>query len=153
MVIGPEGERGPFPVRLAPFAPGLFMTDATTRQGVIYHNQGEPVDLQHPATTGEEIIIYATGMGPVNDRPQTGSPAALNMTQTTILTPSVSVGGVNAPVVYSGLSPGSVGYYQVRVRVPAGGQRGLAVPVKLSIGNVASNIVTTAICDHPCTAQ
>ncbi len=153
MVIGPDGERGPFPVRLAAFAPGLFMTDIGTRQGLIFDLQGQIADARHPATTGEELVIYATGLGPVNHSPGTGAPAALNMTQTTILTPSVSVGGVNAPVVYAGLSPGSVGYYQVRVRVPAGGQRGLSVPVKLSVGGAASNIVSAAICDHPCAAH
>ncbi len=89
----------------------------------------------------------------MSNGPRTGIPAALNMTQTTILTPSVTVGGVNAPVVYSGLSPGSVGYYQIRVRIPAGGQRGTNVPVKLSIGGVASNIVLAAVCDHPCAPQ
>lgn len=153
VVIGLDGERGPFPIRLAPFAPGLFMSDVSTRQGVILNLQGERVDRLHPVSTGEEIVIYATGLGPVNNSPRTGNPAALNATQTTILTPSVKVGGVNAPVVYSGLSPGSIGQYQVRVRVPAGGQRGIEVPVKLSIGNVASNIVVAAICDHPCAAK
>lgn len=153
MIIGPEGERGPFPIRLAAFAPGLFFTDAATRQGIIYDMQGHPVSGQNPATTGEEITIVATGLGPVANSAGTGMPASPDMTQTTILTPSVTVGGVNAPVVYSGLAPSTVGYYHIHVRVPAGGQRGPNVPVKLSIGGVASNIVTTVICDYNCAAK
>ncbi len=63
MVIGPEGERGPFPIRLAAFAPGLFITDSATRQGIIYNLQGELANSQHPTSTGEEIVIYGTDLG------------------------------------------------------------------------------------------
>jgi len=38
-----------------------------------------------------------------------------------------------------------VGIYQVTVQVPVGAPSGAAVPVVLTIGGVASNIVTIAV--------
>jgi uncharacterized protein (TIGR03437 family) len=52
---------------------------------------------------------------------------------------------VPAPVLFSGLSPGFVGLYQVNVEVPATSPVGEAVPVVLSIGGAASNSVSIAV--------
>jgi len=57
----------------------------------------------------------------------------------------VSIGGVSAPAIFSGLSPGFVGLYQVNVQVPLNAPVGNAVPVVLSIGGAASNTVTIAV--------
>ena len=57
----------------------------------------------------------------------------------------MTIGGVSAPVSYSGLTPGYVGLYQVNVQVPSGITAGNAVPLALSIGGAAANTVTLAI--------
>jgi uncharacterized protein (TIGR03437 family) len=59
--------------------------------------------------------------------------------------PTVTIGGIAAPVSFSGLAPGAVGLYQVNVRVPASAASGPAVPLILSIGGVISNTVTIAV--------
>ena len=58
---------------------------------------------------------------------------------------AVTIGGVSAPAIFSGLSPGFVGLYQVNVQVPLNAPVGNAVPVVLSIGGAASNTVTIAV--------
>jgi uncharacterized protein (TIGR03437 family) len=59
--------------------------------------------------------------------------------------PAVTVGGVPATVEFSGLAPGFLGAYQVNVLIPDGVQAGSAVPVRLSIGGVASNAITVGV--------
>jgi uncharacterized protein (TIGR03437 family) len=57
------------------------------------------------------------------------------------------VEGANKSAVpsYCGLTPGSVGLYQVNVTVPVGVQTGNTVPVFLTIGAATSNPVMIAI--------
>jgi len=111
------------------------------------------VDPSHPAHTGSDIIIHCTGLGPVREQPPTGVPASEKLVHDTLTTPIVSIGGVNATLTYAGLSPGMVGLYEIRARVPAGGKRGDAVPVSIRIGGSVSNIVTMAVCDSGCARQ
>jgi uncharacterized protein (TIGR03437 family) len=57
----------------------------------------------------------------------------------------MTIGGIAAPVSFSGLAPGAVGLYQVTVQVPVGAPAGVAVPIVLTIGGVVSNTVTIAV--------
>jgi uncharacterized protein (TIGR03437 family) len=58
---------------------------------------------------------------------------------------TATVGGIQAPVSFSGLAPNFAGLYQVNVRIPAGVQSGNFVPVVVSINGAPSNPVTIAI--------
>ena len=91
------------------------------------------------------LEIYWTGGGPVTNQPASGHAASANPLSLTTTTPSVTIGGVNAPVSFSGLAPGYVGLYVVTLKVPAGAPTGSAVPVVLTIGGVQSNTVTIAV--------
>jgi len=68
----------------------------------------------------------------------------------------VTIGGVQAQVLFSGLAPGSVGAYQVNALVPADSFKGSAIPVVIAfgdsvtengvhIGGATSNTVTIAV--------
>jgi len=98
-----------------------------------------------PAKAGEFLSIYCTGLGLTSNAPALGQPTASSPLSTTALTPVVTIGGVNAKVIFSGLAPGFVGLNQVNVQVPDGVAPGDAVPVVLTIGGVTSNTVTIAI--------
>jgi type 1 glutamine amidotransferase len=67
---------------------------------------------------GSAITLWATGLGPV---------VRQGSFDVTHLQPSVRIGGVPARVLYSGLSPGLLGLYQVNVEVPTG----VTLPVTL----------------------
>jgi uncharacterized protein (TIGR03437 family) len=84
-------------------------------------------------------------LGPVTDQPKSGDQASANPLSLTTSTPTVSIGSLQARVVFAGLAPGYVGLYQVNVQVPADAPIGDAVPVALSIGGASSNVVTIAV--------
>jgi uncharacterized protein (TIGR03437 family) len=68
-----------------------------------------------------------------------------NPLSSTTTLPVVTIGGVAAQVVFSGLAPDFVGLYQVNALVPQGAPSGSAVSVLMTIGGVASNTVTIAV--------
>jgi uncharacterized protein (TIGR03437 family) len=87
--------------------------------------------------SGDTIIFYASGLGPVGTPPADGhnSTDALRPTSSTL---SALIGGAPAQVVFSGLSPQFTGVYQVNLTIPANVTTGDAVPVQLMIGGVTS---------------
>jgi uncharacterized protein (TIGR03437 family) len=104
---------------LAPASPGIFTVNGSgAGDGVILHADNTPVSAAQPAGAGEEIVIYATGLGATNPPFATGT--AANQVNTTVLPVSVTIGGLNATVMYSGLTQSLVGLYQVNAIVPAG---------------------------------
>jgi minor extracellular serine protease Vpr len=130
-------------VSLSPFSPGIFA--AASGQGAIVDTLSRLVDATNPTTAGSVIVVYCTGRGAVENPPDTGAPASNAALSPTITTPEVMIGGIDAPVLFSGLAPGTVGEYQVNVQVPAGIPVGSAVPVAIFMGGVSSNTVTVAV--------
>jgi uncharacterized protein (TIGR03437 family) len=69
-----------------------------------------------PAVSGETLIFYGTGFGPVNDTIVGGQIASGQSTLTNPL--MITIGGAPATITYQGLAPGLVGVYQFNVVVP-----------------------------------
>jgi minor extracellular serine protease Vpr len=136
----------PQTVSLAPFSPGIFSANGEGfGQGAILNSSYELVDSARPAIAGSTIVqIYCTGLGAVTFAPETGSatPNVLISSRNGIM---VTIGGVQASVIFAGLAPGSVGGYQVNALVPAGSAKGVAVPVVISLGGITSNTVSIAV--------
>jgi uncharacterized protein (TIGR03437 family) len=96
-----------------------------------------------PATAGDTLVFFGLGFG------QTSPPATEGVPVPGLVTVSGCVmvfgeGSPQSPSIsatpsYCGLTPGSVGLYQVNVTVPAGIHPDNFVPVLLSIGSTASN--------------
>jgi uncharacterized protein (TIGR03437 family) len=103
------------------------------------------VTSSNPAIAGSVIQIYCTGLGMVTNPPATGAAASSTSLSYTVTQSTVTIGGVDAPVLFSGLAPGTVGEYQVNVQVPPGVNSGSAVALVLSMGGIASNAVTLAV--------
>jgi uncharacterized protein (TIGR03437 family) len=104
----------------------------------------------------EYLTIFATGLGPVigsngETPPADGVAAPLTTLYQTTAAVSATIGGVNVPVLFSGLTPSLVQLYQVNVQVPAGVPTGSAVPLVLRVTDpvtgqsVPSNTVTVAV--------
>jgi uncharacterized protein (TIGR03437 family) len=75
-------------------------------QGAILDTSYRLVDSSNPASAGSAILqIYCTGLGAVTYQPPSGSPPGGQLSQTTT-TPTVTIGGVQAQVLFSGLAPG-----------------------------------------------
>jgi len=113
------GQTGTQLFLLAPASPGIFTLDVTgTGDGVIAHADNSLVSAAKPASAGEEVVIYATGLGATIPAFVTGT--AANHANTTVLPVRVTIGGKVAAVTYAGLTQGWVGLYQVNAIVPSG---------------------------------
>jgi uncharacterized protein (TIGR03437 family) len=123
--------------------PGIFAEGSG--QGAIVSLAGSLVNASSPAHAGDTVQIYATGLGPVSNTPQTGAGAVASPLSALIGNATATIGGVAAPVGFAGLAPGFIGLYQVNVQVPPGVTAGDAVPVILSAGGAASNTVTISV--------
>jgi uncharacterized protein (TIGR03437 family) len=108
--------------------PGIF-------PGGVLHAGTEVSALTTPVHAGDTIEIYCTGLGPTQ---------TVGTFQQTVLTPIVFIGATPVQPVYSGLSPGSVGLYQVNVQVPAGLASGIE-PLLMSVDLAHSNQVNIAV--------
>ena len=106
--------------------------------GAILHSNFKLANTADPAKAGETVLIYCTGLGyVVAPLPADGVAATGQMTMNA---PTVTIGGANAPVSFSGLAPGYVGLYQVNAQVPSGLAAGNQ-PVIITIGGAMSKSV------------
>ena len=132
-IITVGGQSGTQTFNLAPASPGIFTMNASgIGDGVILHADNSFVSPAKPASGGEEVVMYATGLGSTNPPFATGS--AANQLNSTVLPVSVTIGGKNAQVIHAGLAQGFVGLYQVNVLVPSGipGSQ----PVLITVGSL-----------------
>jgi uncharacterized protein (TIGR03437 family) len=98
-----------------------------------------------PARTGSTIIILATGLGPT-DSPVEDGHNSLDRLRRTTTVPTVLIGGRDARVLFSGLSPEFVGVYQINAEVPTGVSSSDAAPLQIQVGGVTtSDRVTIAV--------
>lgn len=143
-------------VTVNPVSPGLFaINQQGTGQGaILIANTATfaapvgsiPGATSRPAVRGMDFLeIYCTGLGAVTNQPATGAAASASPLSATTSTPTVIIGDVAAPVLFSGLAPGFAGLYVVTLQVPANAPTGDAVAVMLTIGGVAANVVTLAV--------
>jgi len=99
--------------------PGLFTLDGTSAI-VVHGATNQLVTAANPAAPGEVVVFYATGLGAVGRAQQSGRPASLAELAEASNALAVSIGGRVAAVQFAGLTPGSIGLYQVNCTVPAG---------------------------------
>ena len=136
VTVTTSGQTATQSITLAPASPGIFTVNGSgTGDGVILHGDNALVSAEAPATAGEEVVIYATGLGPTS--PSFGTGTAATEVNTTAMPVSVTIGGMNATVMYSGLTEGFVGLYQVNAIVPPGltGSQ----PVVITVGTTYSS--------------
>ena len=107
-------------------------------RAVVVNANGSVNTGSTPAAVGDEVVVYFTGGGPVDASGKliTGAPAPAGLSPVTGSN-SVTVGGVQANVVYMGLTPGSIGLYQANFDVPSVAKG--AYPVVITIAGQASN--------------
>jgi len=136
--------------------PGIFaLGGAGEGQGAVLVSNTSEIAMPQasggqPASPGDAISIYASGLGPVSSILAPGQAAPLDNLITLEPPIDVLIGGVKATVLFAGLAPDYAGLYQVNARVPANVPTGDAISLQLVIhrpdGSLAqSNVVTIAI--------
>jgi uncharacterized protein (TIGR03437 family) len=121
---------------------------ATGTPGILFYSNNRAVVVNKDnitvnsptaaAAVGDEVVVYFTGGGPVTAAGKlvSGSPAPAGLSPVTGNN-SVTVGGMNATVVYMGLTAGSIGLYQANFLVPQLAKG--SYPVVITITGQASN--------------
>jgi uncharacterized protein (TIGR03437 family) len=139
----------PISVDIGPADPGIFtypVAGDPPLQGAIVNVTNYAVAQPGtPVTVGNTLAIFCTGLGAVDQTVADGAGAPFSPPANTLLNPTVTIGGVPAPVIFSGLTPGAVGLYQINVTVPPGVSPGNQVPVIVTLGGQASPALTIAV--------
>ena len=86
----------------------------------VTHLDSTLVTAANPATAGETLILYATGLGPTRPGVDPGKPFTTSPQQIVNSPVEVAANGALADVLYAGGFPGSVDGYHVSFRLPAG---------------------------------
>lgn len=122
-------------VNVSAVEPGIFETG--TNQAVVLNPDNSLADSASPAKVGSVVVMYVTGLGPLDHPLPTGSPASSNPLSNATVVPTVTIGGANAVVQFAGMSPGFVGLGQINMVIPklANG----TYPVVVTQGSQSSN--------------
>jgi uncharacterized protein (TIGR03437 family) len=138
----------PQPVTVVAAEPAIFSIDSSGKgQGdvFVYRSATEQILAApgQPAKAGDILIIYCAGLGSVN--PLIDAGVAVDRLIQTANPIGLTIGGVQAQVLFSGLTGGLTGLYQVNAMMPDGVSPGDAVPVVLTLGSVSSPPVSMAV--------
>ena len=137
----------PETLNVAAAQPGIFTTAQNgSGQGAIVKQDG--ISLAEPATPanrGEVVIIYCSGLGPVNPPVVAGRPSPSSPLSSVTNPVTVTIGGQQAQVLFAGLAPTFSGLYQINAFVPANAATGDAVEVILESAGQRSRPVTIAV--------
>ena len=103
-------------------SPGVFTipVGGLGYAAALHASDNSLVTTDKPATAGEYISVYLTGLGAVTPTIPDGDAGPASTFSTTVNTITVLVGGRSATVSYSGLAPGLAGLYQINFQVPSG---------------------------------
>lgn len=142
VVTTADGTSDPIAAQLQTFSPALFLFDPQNRKyAASVAADGTflaPASLfgsaltTRPAKPGETILLFGTGFGPTSPAVPSGSVFA--GTAALANTPTVTIGGVQASVLFGGLSGAGLNQFNVVVPDVADGDQ----PVVISVGGVSS---------------
>jgi len=118
---------------------------------LVTHADGTLVTAEAPAKSGEELVIYAVGLGGTQPYVPTGHAAETAAPTTTApmvqfdfhpnASPSRPVRANSQPAVYAGLVPNSVGLYQVNVIIPeVPAKTNACLPTEFGYVGIATNV-------------
>jgi uncharacterized protein (TIGR03437 family) len=141
--------------RLGPYSPGIFAINSGVGTAIAINPDGSlaaasgsiPGIAAHPAKAGDPngLIILATGLGAMDSYPANGDNSH-DKVRRNLNAPEVLVGGMGAPVAFSGASPQFVGVNQINFTIPDGAPTGDRVPLQLRSGGITTtDRVTIAV--------
>jgi uncharacterized protein (TIGR03437 family) len=132
------GNSAPFNITLTQYAPALFASNSMGFGNLAgTHPDGSPIDDNDPATPGETISLFATGLGPTIPPLATGAPGPAQPPAATAVQPVVLYASETATAISSVMAPGQVGVYQITIRLTPAPVTGIRA-IGLTIGGASS---------------
>ena len=122
-------------------APGLFTL--TGGHAAVLNQDGSVNGATQPASAGDIVAAYLTGLGAVDNAVATGQMALSAPLSRVIAGVGATIGGQMAQISFAGLAPGFAGLYQVNITVPplpAGDY-----PLQVSVAGASSNAAPISI--------
>jgi uncharacterized protein (TIGR03437 family) len=135
-----RGTTPPYSITVRSLKPGLLapqslLTSGRQYVGALLPNsetlRGTP---SNPARSGETLVIYGVGFGPVT--PEVNAGVVSSALNSLVTKPQFLFGGTPGQVSYFGLAPGFTGLYQFNVEVPAVAAN-TALPLTFDVGGTA----------------
>ena len=147
----------PININVVKYEPGIY-TENAQGSGPSWAQvaaSATDIKLSNLATPGQPnsvMIIYGTGFGPISTADNT-PPGAVDLTGNE--TVKLTVGGVDATVLYAGRAPQFPGEDQINFQLPANVPKGCYTPAVVTVNGFPSNSFTLSTsseansCDHP----
>jgi hypothetical protein len=138
----------PANITISPTSLGIFFQAVGAANVAVAQNVRTATDYplntpSSPAKPNQIVIIWGTGMGPING-PDNVAPGA-NGGDMPNVPVSITVGGLPAQRLYAGRQAESAGVDNIYFTLPANVQLGCNVPVAITANGIAANTTTIAI--------
>jgi uncharacterized protein (TIGR03437 family) len=111
---------------IAEAAPGVFTIEQSSSGQAVALNSDYSFNADfdrlpgsRPEATGAFVVVYATGIGRTNPLVADGQPAPAGTPALATAPTTVTIGGAQAQVLFSGLAPGFVGLWQLNIALPS----------------------------------
>ena len=145
----PGGVSDDYYLNLSANAPAIFhngtagpLTDIPV---VVKADNQQLVTASNPIHPGDEIVIYATGMGATLPEVAAGNASPSSPLAVAVVAPDVSLGGVPLTLSYAGLAPGMVGVYQINARAPAKPPLGAEIALTVAQGAASATVMVRVV--------
>ena len=138
-VTNSTGTSAPASIKVVESAFGTISLDGSGTGQAAAFNLSRILSPTDSARPGETIILFGSGLGPINGDDSV-PPSIANLPSPI----SIQIGGLNASVPYHGRSTFAA-LDQINVVVPTGVTPGCSVPVIVTTGQYSSNVTTIPI--------
>lgn len=136
-----------FTAQVASYAPAVYLVpDPGTGQPVAaaLDLDAALISSQHPVHPNQTIQLYLNGLGAVTNPPAIGFVAQAQPLSQTLARPTVTIGGKEATVLFSGLTPTESGLYQINLQLAADTPLGTQ-PLVVSVAGISSPAVNIVV--------
>jgi len=129
--------------RIQSTAPSVFRTAGIA--SIVRSTNNEVVSDSNPVRSGDELTIFATGLGRTSPVVEDGDAAPSDPLASAVMSPEVTLDGVPLAVKYAGLAPGEVGVYQINVTVSGGVRQSASAPLTIRQGATETTLAVQVL--------